>query len=233
MRFKKTAAFLGATALVILGGPAVAGPNHTVAVGGNSSGTVYNVTGTSKGAVTFVVNGVNMGCTGATAAGTIDSGALTAPVAPDTLGEDVAVLATTTWTGCIGPGGLAMTVTQSSAWCLYLNPYSQASTAPLTNVFNGVIKNCNGTAVMANVKDTATNGAICNFNVQGRAVGSFNEAAKANGTQDLTVAEPGTNLTVSGVAGCLGAITNGNGASFNGVYNVDTNGPGNRDINIF
>ncbi|QMW67346.1 hypothetical protein H4N58_05395 [Mumia sp. ZJ1417] len=231
MRFKKTAAFLGATALILLGGPAVAGPPHNLSIGGSTSGT-YTVTGTSKGAIAFnVVNGgttVTMGCTSAGASGSATAGAVPASGL-------IATLASTTWGGCIGPGGLAMTVTQSSSWCVYLDPTTQTSNAALTDTLAGRIAACNGAPQMATVRDTATNGAICTFTVAGFAHGSFVEAPKANGTQDLIVNEPTSHvhLKVSAVTGCLGAIAVNNPASFSGTYNVNTNGPGTKDINVY
>ncbi|MFD1826110.1 hypothetical protein, partial [Mumia zhuanghuii] len=221
MRFKKTAAFLGATALVLLGGPAVAGPPHNISVGGATTGS-YNVTGTSKGSIGFTVRHgstiVNMGCTGATASGTTPTGGITAGAMPAS-GLIATLNAASTWAGCIGPGGLAMTVNQTQAWCVSMDPASQSSTAALTNVFSGKIEDCGNNASMATVVDTATNGAICSFTVSGTAHGSFSEVVKPNGTQDLTVNETVAHghLSVTAVTGCLGAISIGDKASFNGV----------------
>jgi len=230
MSLNKTAGRLGVVTLaamassVVLAGTALAGPPHTVSVGSSTSGSHAYTAATKSPGVGFVVHNasgnVNMGCTSATAAGNILAGAV------NTTTGQIGTIASSTWTGCVSVG-LNMTVTQSSAWGIYMAPLTQSSGAALTNTITGVIKPVSGTT-LASVKDTSTNGLLCKFDVVGAADGSFVESG-----QDLSVSETGgatINLKVANVSGCLGQIANNDLADFVATYDVTATG-GN--VNVY
>lgn len=219
MRFKKTAALMGAAAVVALANPAMAAGPIQIDVGANTGPSVHNWTAVSKGPITFRVHHgagtVNMGCSTATAAGTINAG-------PDADGLNVGTIASSTWgtkptpyDPCDGPGGLEMNVTQLAGWSLNLD-LNPKPTNPLADRISGHVGN-----VTARV--TSKIPGVCQFNVTGSADAIFDEhKLKSPGVyaQALEVNETSGNLIVSNVTGCLGAIANGDEADFIGEYNI-------------
>lgn len=199
MKIKHALVSSAAVALVAVAGPAMATGNaYTVAVGGSSAAGTHAITATTSGALSFAVPTLTMGCT---------SGAVPASpastVASGTGITDIAAINKINFTGCTGPGG-ALAVTTVGSWKLH---GTSAGTSGSSDVISGHVENI--TATVSN--------AVCKFTVTGSATGSFDEA-----TQALTVNETGFtgNLKVSAVTGCLGKITSGQNANFNGVFNV-------------
>lgn len=219
MRFKKTAALSAAAALVALAGPANAAPPWNVTVGAATAPVPFSAY--TKAPISFIVNGpagqVGMSCGAASAAGIIIPGS-------STTGLRVAEIQGTSWSQCIGPGGLAMNVWSappvpgvptSGKWPLNLT----GTTGP---TWAGNISNIN-----ARVVSKLDSGGVpsCAFTVTGRANATFNTAQVSgnnNYTQTLTVNQPFTtpNLTVSNITGCFGQLVAGNPASFTGSFKV-------------
>lgn len=209
MRFKKTAALLAAAGLFAVASPATAAPPWVVTVGSQTSGQVPFSAYTKAPIAFTVLNGtstVNMSCGAASAAGIVRPGSYSTGLA-------VAEIQGTAWSKCVGPG-LNLSVYHpgpNNRWNLNLT----GTTGP---TWAGYINNIN-----ANVQSNPVG--VCSFNVTGRANATFNTAQVAgnnNYTQTLTVNQPNTstNLTVSGVSGCLGLIANGNQAGFAGSFKV-------------
>lgn len=207
-RFKKTAALVAAVGIVAVAGPASAAPPWVVTVGSQTTGQVP-FSAYTKAPITFtVVNGANtvpMTCGAAAATGIVRPGSYSTGLA-------VAEIQGTAWSQCTGPG-LSLNVYHpvNSKWNLNLTGTSGPTWA-------GYINN-----ISARVESKPVG--VCSFNVTGRADGSFNTAQVAgnnNYTQTLTINQPNTssNLTVSGVSGCLGLIANGNRAGFQGSFKV-------------
>ncbi|MCW2838987.1 MAG: hypothetical protein JWR55_470 [Aeromicrobium sp.] len=208
--FKKAAVVLGASAVVALAGPAMAAAPYTVDVGTFTSGS-HSFTASTTVPIAFSVahgsNTVNLGCSSGTANGSVTAGT-------NATGANVGAIGSSSWTGCIGPGNLAMNVTQVGTWSLNL---TGNETAAVTDDIDGNIGN-----VEAHVA-AALSAGLCNFDVVGEAAVIFHETVNAGGGQDLQVAENGTgNLFVDNVVGCFGAISNGDPASFATNYNVNS-----------
>lgn len=209
LRFKKTAALVAAAAIVAVASPATAAPPWVVVVGAQTTGQVP-FSAYTKAPIQFVVAGPTgpaaMSCGAAAAAGIIFPGSYPTGLA-------VGRIEGTAWSKCLGLGGAGFNVSHvlNSKWNLNLTGLAGPNWA-------GYINN-----ISARVESKTVG--LCNFNVTGRANATFSTAAVAgnnNYTQTLTVNQPNTsaNLTVSGVSGCLGQITNGNNASFTGAFKV-------------
>ena len=204
MKFKKTAVVLGASALVALAGPAMAAPPYTIGVGTSTSGA--HAFSASAGTISFsVAHGsgtVNLGCTSGSANGSVTAGT-------SSTGLGVGSIASSTWNGCIGPGGLAMNVTQPTAWSLNLT--GTASTGTSDNVAGYV------GAVNAHVASALTSGGVplCSFDVVGSADAILHESG-----QSLQIAESAGNLVLDNVSGCFGAVANDDVASFATTYAI-------------
>lgn len=213
MKFKKTAALVGVTALVALAGPAMAVPT-LVEVDGVGTNTDYPFTATTKGAVAFSSGSVTMGCTGATASGVIRGG---------TRGNPIAEISNTGWTGCVGPAGISMSVDMKpigapNPW--YVNGYSGETNA-ITDTIVGDVTN-----VAARVR--SNNPLLpCSFQVTGSADGVFLEdvdKGSGNRGQDLVINENSGNLVISNVVGCFGLLNNNDPADFAATFNVNVTG---------
>ena len=208
MKKKHLAVGLPALAALAFAAPALAAPpaNYTVAVGGSTTAANHAFTA-SSGPITFVVNGSTMTCGSTSATGVIHSGTGIQPIADIT---------STTWNACYDGLGTPLTVTQIGTWHLKGND---------VNVHSGLIDgHIIGTIsdINARVRDTAASGA-CDFNVGGTADIWFNETSSP---QALHVNENGadSSLKVTSLASpgsnCLGAVSVGAAAKFNGDYNL-------------
>jgi len=195
---RRLAAALGATALVTVAGPAWAAGPYTVSAGGSSDGTSA-FSGTA-GAITFTSPNTSVNCSGGTAGGTVNLGS-------NADGSAIASIDSATFSGCSGPFGLSLNITQTQAWTL------NATGAPDGGVTAGSI-----TDVAADV--TSTGFIPCSFSVSGSVDGSFDE-----NTQTLAVAPAGTGgLTISDVSGCVGFVSNGQVAQMTGSYTISADG---------
>lgn len=195
-----TLAIAASTVIVALTGPAMAAGPYTLTVGGSATGTPA-FSGTSAGGITFDTPLVGMSCSGATANGTLAPGT-------GVSGAAIASINATTWTGCIGPLGLPMTVTGSGSW--KLNATGTATAGTSDNVAGNI------SSITANVAQTG-NPSACSFKVTGVVDGVFKE-----GTSQLQVTSPTAvgSLVISNVVGCYGLVANGDPAEFNGTYNI-------------
>ena len=196
-----------AAAALTLAAPAMASaaPPYTVAVGGSTATGNHAFTATAVGSINFAVPLNSMTCTSAGASGSIHSGIGKSGVDPDPL----ATITSTTWGGCTEQFGTPLTVTHGGQWHLVTNDTSVTSAA--TDKVDGWIDH-----ISAHVTDSSGSG-LCDFWVTGSADGYFDEAK-----QQLVVNETGDgSLSVTTVnSGCLGSISVGDPASFNGTYNV-------------
>ncbi len=198
MKIKHAVVGSAALALVALAGPAMAtGSAYTVSVGGSSAPATNALTATAPSALTFAVPTLSMTCANAAVPASPASS-----VFSGTSITDIAAINRVNFAGCTGPGG-ALTVATVGSWKLH---GTSAATSG-NDVISGHIEN-----ITANVSN-----AVCRFTVTGSANGTFDEA-----TQKLTINETGFtgNLKVSTASGCLGQVTTGQNANFNGVFNV-------------
>lgn len=195
--------------------PAMAAPPYDVLVGGSSADADYPFTGTAS-PIDFTAHGVidvDMSCDQSVATGDVHGG-------PGQSGADIATIENTTWTDCVGPLGLEMTVVHGGSWLL--NVTDTAVTGPPAT---DASVDGNISAVNAYVYATNDEGG-CAFTVTGVADGHFDEV-----NQDLVVAEDGLGagdtLTISVAGGgstCSGLISDGDPASFAGTFDVATSG---------
>jgi hypothetical protein len=217
MKLIKLGVATAALSSLAFAAPAMAAPPYDVLVGGSSADADYPFTGTAA-PIDFVAHGlfgdIEMFCDQAEATGVVHGGA-------GQSGADVATIQDSTWTGCVGPLGLDMTVVSSGDWLLNVTDTSvtgpPAGDAEVTG---------NISQVSAYVFATFDEGG-CAFTVTGEADGHFDEV-----NQDLVVAEDGTvsngnDLTISVAGGgstCSGLIADGDQASFDGSFDVATSG---------
>lgn len=209
MHFKKSSAALAAGAITALANPASAAAPYNVSVGASTTGT-YAIGGYTKSAINFTVNGpggpVAMSCGMSTFAGVVKAG-------PNSTGLAVGEIQGSTWSNCIGPGGLTFNVNPVGK--RFLNLTGVATNAQTDNIVGHI---SNITAVVSSKSAGA-----CTFLLTGRMNVVFREPAitpSKISKQELAVNETAGNLTISGVAGCVGAITNGNTASLVATYEV-------------
>jgi len=219
---KLAAAGAGAVALAALSTSAWASGGPGVIVGTDSSATWHDVsaaTATVANTDEVIFNAydattsstVTMGCRTASSTGQVHSG----PFAPE-----IADINTVAFSTCHGPGG-TMTVSKvgTAPWTLYATGgYTDANN---DTIVTGYVDNVN-----AHVK-TSPLSTVCNFDVTGLALGSFNET-----TQTLTVDETGfsgdlllSNVGGSGTgtgSGCLGDLHNGDPADFQATLSVSS-----------
>lgn len=216
MKFKKTAALVGVTALVALAGPAMAVPT-LVQIDGNGANVDRPFTAVTKGGISFSSGSVTMGCTSGTANGVIRGG---------TRGNPIAEIRNTGWVGCVGPLGISMAVDMKpigspAPW--RVNGYSGETNA-ITDTIVGDVTN-----VSARVRSTNPL-APCSFQVNGSADGVFLERVQKSAGppavfgQDLVINENSGNLTISNVSGCFGLLNSGATANFAATYNVNVTG---------
>ena len=206
MKFTKTAVVLGASTLVALAGPAMAAAPYAVSVGSATSGAHGFTAATTNGIAFAVSHGagtVNLGCTSGTANGSVTAGT-------NATGANVGSISSSSWTGCIGPAGLAMNVTQVGSWSLNLTGSQSAAT---TDDIAGNVGN-----VRAHVQ-AALGASVCSFDVVGTADAILHESASGGG-QTLEIAENSANLTLENVVNCFGAVANGDEASFATTYAI-------------
>ncbi|MEO7061741.1 MAG: hypothetical protein ABI083_18645 [Lapillicoccus sp.] len=201
--FAVASAAVGATAVLVLSsGPAFAATTYTVKSGTKATGTTTYTAATTGASpqIKFndVTTGIALSCTKGTAAGSIKLG-------KSISGVGLGTIASSTWTGCIGPVGLQMTVKQNAPWTI-----NATGTTSATGVTKGTITGVNATV-------SATAGG-CSFNVLGgvKATITANGAAK----QTLKIAAAGSTLKISGVAGCFGQLNNGDSVTFAGTYKI-------------
>lgn len=197
-------AAMGATAaLVLSSGPAFAATTYTVKSGTTTTGsTTYTAatTGTSP-QIKFndVSTGVSLSCTSGTAAGSIKLGSHISGVA---LGS----IASTTWTGCLGPASLPVTVKQNAPWTI-----NATGTPTSTGVTAVTITGVNATVA-------SNQAGACSFNVTGGVKAKI--LAFGSTKQKLTVITAGSTLKISNVQGCFTQVNNGDTANFAGVYAI-------------
>jgi len=198
----------GATALAAVSAPAMAAGPYVIRTGTTATAAKVNISGAtiadgriSAKKIDFVVsNGLKLGCDAGTANGWIRRGR-------DADGVGVGSIAKTTWTNCVGPGGLKMRVQQLQAWRLDLTG------APGTKTVGQI------STIKARILDAGTGGNQCKADVTGSVSTHF-----ASGTQTLWVnggpLAGRAALKFSNVAGCFGAIKNGQTAKFYAVYKL-------------
>ncbi|GAA1887620.1 hypothetical protein [Lapillicoccus jejuensis] len=190
----------GASAVVLSAGPALAATTYTVKAGTTTSGsTAYSAATTGAGQqIKFTTSkGLNLGCDSGTASGSVKLGSKLS-------GTGLGTISGSTWTNCIGPAGLKLAVTQVGTWSI-----NAKGTTTATGVTAGTIGN-----IVANVGDAA---GACKFTVSG----TVKAAVTATATKQLLKVKPTTGaLTISNVAGCFGAVANGDTASFAATYKI-------------
>ena len=200
---RRILAVTSAAALVTIAGPAWAAGPYTITAGTTSGGDVAYTAATTGASpqIHFNTPNVEMTCASGTAAGLLHTGS-----SPD--GVNIASIDSTTWTDCLGPLGLAMTVTQTGdpvPWQL------NVTGTPTGGVTVGTIDQ-----VSAHVAATV-NPDDCRFDVTGSVDGNFNESGQA-----LTITTPtaGAQLDVTNVVGCFGLVSDPDTATFEGVYAI-------------
>lgn len=181
----------------LLRGLAVTGAAAALSVGLVTSANAATVTGGgaitgTASSISFTASSIGMSCGTVAFSGTSYTG---------TGLTKIADLSSSTWSNCLGPLSLPMTVTQSGTWAVNA-----------TSVSGGVATG-SVTGISVHVQDTSTGGGICKFDVSGSAPATF-----TNSTQILGVTASG--LTVSGVSGCFGLLSGSSTAAFSGSFAV-------------
>lgn len=174
---------------------------HRITAGTARTGSVAFTGKTNAKGVVFKLGNIKMTCKSSKASGRVKLGARV-PSAR------AATIARSTWTGCRGPAGITLLVSQKSPW--YINLGGRTSARGVTP---GFVSN-----VHAYVH--ARTAAQCNFRVTGAVNGSY-----ANRTHLLTVnggAAGVHKLTVSHVHGCFGLVKGGGHPRFIAAYKVTT-----------
>lgn len=192
--FKKTAAVLGAAALVLMSGPANAVP----------------YTAMSKGSITITADGLPMGCTSASLAGIL-TGLVNTP-------GTVASINYSTWVGCVGPAGISMVVDMKPVGVP--QPWEFVGVSGGTSATNDVIV---GYVDNIYFSMRSTNPLVpCSFLVVGSADAEYHERVlKAPGVyaDELVINENSGNLFITNISGCLGLIT-GSQFDLSGTFNI-------------
>lgn len=188
----------GASVVALSAAPAIAAPTYTVKAGTKTAGTTTYTAATTGASpqVKFAANGNNLSCTSSTAKGSVKLGSKLS-------GVGLGTITGTTWTGCIGPLNLPVTVTQTGTWSI--NATGTTTTAGVTA---GTIS-----GIAANV---SVNQGGCSFTVSG----SVKSALTTTATKQQLKVNPSLTLTLSKVVGCFGLLANGNKASIAATYNV-------------
>lgn len=204
----KMCATLAASAIIAIGAPALAAPPWTVTVGAQPSGQVPFSGYTKSAFNSTVVNGANvapMSCGAAAAAGVVYPGSYPT-------GIKVGEVQGTGWANCVGPGlSFNMYQPQNSKWHLNL-------TGPAGPPWAGYLSS-------VSIRVESKPAGVCSYNVTGRINLSLDTAQAAGNnayTQTLTIQQPdsSSNLTVSGVSGCLGIYANGNRMGLQGGFKI-------------
>lgn len=175
-------------------------PPHKIVAGTTQKGTAAFTGTINPPGVVFTVGTIKMTCKKSVASGTVKLGPKVSATRPATIGKS-------TWSGCVGPAGIALFVVQRTPW--YLNTTSKT----VNGVTQGFIGN-----VHAYVH--AANPSICNFVVTGTVGGNY-----ANPTHLLNVNGGATGahkLLIGQLHGCFGLIHNGQHPHFLGHYKVTT-----------
>jgi hypothetical protein len=176
---------------------AQAAATYTVKAGSAASGTTVAIKGTTTGTspqihFTDVTSGQTLTCKSGTAPGTTKTGSGLAGA-----GIGHVTGPKTTWTGCSGPLSLKFKVTGIGTWNLNATSYK-------SGVATGNINN-----VTAKVSDPG----VCTFTAKGSVGVTY-----TNKTHILAVPGKTAGLTVSGVSGCPGVVSNGDKAKFKANY---------------
>lgn len=197
----KLLAAAGASALVIVASPAMAAAPYDVSAGTETTGTAA-IEGTTDDII-FYTDFVNMTCDSGTADGVANLGT-------NSTGNGVANISDTTWSSCLGPLDIPMTVDQIGTW----NVNAVGDT--VSGVTAGTIS-----SITARV-ESVTPGQ-CEFTVTGTAGGSFN-----NTTQQLIVDDQSSanDLVISDVTGCFGQVLEGDPAYFGAAYDITNDSDG-------
>lgn len=210
MKHKTIATVLAGAATVAtvaaMAAPAMAAGPYVVRAGTKASGTVA-VTGktvadprvTNKHIDFETSGGLSLGCTKGTADGSVKLG-------KSTNGKAIGKITKTTWTGCVGPANLAVSVTQVGTWKI---DATGAAGAKVDGQISGV---------NAIVKDSQTNGNQCSLTVKGAAGGVINTQGQILQLDGV----PGASgpLKISNVKGCFGLVSNGETAKFTAKYKL-------------
>jgi hypothetical protein len=194
--------FVGAAAALAIGFAAssalATSTTLTVKVTGGGS---YKASSTST---VLTDNGVSVTCTGSKASGKIPTKTYTNKTSPVKVGTSSKL----SFSGCTGPLG-AVTVKVNSL------PYkvNVDSTTTSAGDTDGFVSGVNTSVSMTG----------CSFNVTGAAPGYYSNTGH---TLNLTPTLPTTptnteQLTVSGVSGCDGIISNGNHPTYTSTYTVN------------
>lgn len=200
---RRKAALVGiaAGAIVAIAVPAAfaaAGTTYTIKAGSSTSGTKSYTGTTNKISFKDKTSGLNLGCTGGGAKGSV------------TLGKKVAAskagkISSTTWKNCTGPLNTVLVPTQKGTW--YINGTGKTSSGK-TPVDVSNVK------AIVKQKGSASN---CTFTVTGTADGKYN-----NSSNSLALAPGSHKLKVSNVVGgCYGLINNGDVVQFTATYKLD------------
>lgn len=174
----------------------------TIAVGSSTTGN-HTVTLANKGSISVTMGSITAGCTSASGSGYVKAGSPPAS-------SSYLVITSTTFTGCTGPLGIPVTLSQV---CDLVVSYDGSPTvaAALTDVVDGTlaVNNC-----------LQVTGTGCSMTVGNSVDADFNETVKATSPskQDLVIS--GTGLTAQNVSGCFGLVSNGASISFNLTFNV-------------
>ena len=200
---RRILAIASAAALVTIAGPAWAAGPYTITAGTTSGGDVAFTAATTgvSPQIHFNTPNVEMACASGTAAGLLHTGS-------NPTGVNIAGIDSTTWTDCLGPLNLPMTVTQTGApvpWRL------NVTGTPTSGVTVGTIDQVSAHVEATGDPDT------CQFDVTGSVDGNFNESGQA-----LTITTPtaGAALRTTNVVGCFGLVDEGGPATFEGVYAI-------------
>ena len=190
----------GASAVALSAAPAIAAPTYTVKAGTQTTGTTAYTAATTGAspqvAFSDTTSGLNVSCTSSTAKGAIKLGKSLA-------GAGLGSITSSTWTGCLGPLNLAMTVTQTATWNV-----NATGTTTTTGVTAGTISGIAATV-------TANQGG-CSFNV----AGTVKSALTTTPTKQTLAVKPTATLAISNVVGCFGQINNGDKASIKATYKI-------------
>lgn len=188
----------GASAVALTAAPAIAAPTYTVKAGTTTTGTTSYTAATTGASpqVKFAAGTNNLSCTSATATGSIKLGS-------GLSGAGLGSITGSTWTGCIGPLNLPVTVVQTGTWSV-----NATGTTTATGVTAGTVSNVAATV--------SVNQGGCSFNV----TGSVKSALVTTATKQQLKVKPQLTLTIGNVVGCFGLLSNGTKASFAATYKL-------------
>jgi hypothetical protein len=176
---------------------AFAGPPFTVSIPGVAAGGTAPIAFVSTSSVSFTA-GIALSCSAMDAAGTAHAGTIS--TSPYTIAD----ITSSVVSGCMGPLGMGLEVSQGHTW--HVDATGGPDASGVTRVIIG--------SISAHVQDSSTHGGICSFDVTGTIGGTF-----TNSTQILSVTGPST-LNVSNASGCFSLIPNGTTASVTGNFDV-------------